>query len=106
FLTRDQNSIGAEIFPDQARANRSIFFKTDGSARTLDEIYQIIENKVAKFRTGGGKNANSQSLGKPKSTEELMNDAAAAKQKDMATDKELIGGAADTSMTGSCYENI
>ncbi|QYV98912.1 tail fiber [Pseudomonas phage U1B] len=106
FLTRDQNSIGAEIFPDQARANRSIFFKTDGSARTLGEIYQVMENKVAKFRTGGGKNANSQSLGKPKSTEELMNDAATAKQKDMATDKELIGGAADTSMTDSSNNKI
>lgn len=106
FLTRDQNTIGAEIFPDQARANRSIFFKTDGSARTLGEIYQVMENKVAKFRTGGGKNANSQSLGKPKSTEELMNDAAAAKQKDMANDKELINGANDASIPNGTDNKI
>lgn len=57
FLKRDRNAIAASLYPDQARANRSIFYKETGQPRTIGEVYQIFDNKVRKHRKGGGGNS-------------------------------------------------
>jgi len=53
FLKRDRNAIAASLYPSQAAANRSIFYKETGQARTIGEVYQIFDNKVRKHRKGG-----------------------------------------------------
>jgi hypothetical protein len=54
FLKRDRNAIAASLYPSQAAANRSIFYKQTGQPRTIGEVYQIFDNKVRKHRKGGG----------------------------------------------------
>jgi hypothetical protein len=54
FLKRDRNAIAASFYPDQAAANRSIFYKTTGQPRTIGEVYEIFDGKVRKHRKGGG----------------------------------------------------
>ena len=36
----------ANMFPQEARANRSIFYSKDGSARSLDDVYAIMGHKL------------------------------------------------------------
>jgi hypothetical protein len=36
----------ANMFPQEARANRSIFYSKDGSARSLDDVYAIMGRKL------------------------------------------------------------
>jgi hypothetical protein len=36
----------ATLFPQEARANRSIFYDKDGSPRSLDEVYQVMGRKL------------------------------------------------------------
>jgi hypothetical protein len=36
----------ANMFPQEARANRSIFYGKDGSARSLDDVYAIMGHKL------------------------------------------------------------
>lgn len=36
----------AQIFPKQAKANQSIFFDANGRARTIEQVYQILTQKV------------------------------------------------------------
>lgn len=57
FLKRDRNAIAASLYPDQAAANRSIFYKATGQPRTIGEVYEIFDNKVRKHRKGGGGNS-------------------------------------------------
>lgn len=45
------NASAAATFPDAARANRSIFFKRDGSARSFNEIRNMM---AARLGTGAG----------------------------------------------------
>jgi hypothetical protein len=40
------SACAATMFPQEARANRSIFYGKDGSPRTLDEVYAIMGNKL------------------------------------------------------------
>jgi hypothetical protein len=54
FLKRDRNAIAASFYPDQAGANRSIFYKSTGQPRTIGEVYDIFDGKVRKHRKGGG----------------------------------------------------
>lgn len=56
FLRADPNAFGALVFPKQAASNASIFYKGPGAPRTIREIYQLFEAKVAKHRKGGGTN--------------------------------------------------
>lgn len=56
FLNMDPNSFAALALPAQARANTSIFYKAPGAPRTVREVYQLFEEKVAKHRKGGGRN--------------------------------------------------
>lgn len=82
FLTRDQNTIAAEVFPKQAASNRTIFYNKDGSPRTLGEIYALFEKKVARFRDGkSGTDVNAQTAGKSPEVE------VEAKLKEESTDK-------------------
>ena len=53
FLKRDRNAIAASFYPDQAGANRSIFYKSTGQPRTIGEVYEIFDGKVRKHRKGG-----------------------------------------------------
>ena len=41
-----KNAIAARSFPDAASANAKVFFKKDGTPRTIDEVYQLITSKV------------------------------------------------------------
>ena len=40
------SACAAAIFPQEARANRSIFYGKDGSPRTLDQVYSIMGRKL------------------------------------------------------------
>lgn len=60
FLKRDRNAIAAALYPKEAAANRSIYFKTTGQPRTVGEIYALFESKVAKHR----RNSNTVDVGK------------------------------------------
>jgi hypothetical protein len=42
------NASAASLFPREAQANRGIFFSSDGSPRSLTEVYQMMGNKLAK----------------------------------------------------------
>lgn len=71
FLTRDPNTIGAQAYPQQAAANKWIFYRTvnrggksvpdTNQPLTLGEIYQLMQSKVNKAqavyggRVQGGK---------------------------------------------------
>ena len=45
---------GASLFPAAARANRSVFYAADGSARSLSEIYERFAAKLDKGAMAGG----------------------------------------------------
>ncbi len=44
------NQIAASLFPSAARANRNVFYDTNGKARTLDDVYAFFDKK---FDNGG-----------------------------------------------------
>jgi len=52
---RDPNATAASLFPKAAAANRSIFFDAGGDARSLDQVYGLLQNKMetAVARNGG-----------------------------------------------------
>lgn len=49
------NATAASLFPREAHANRSIFYDKTGSARSLGEVYALMQNKLASAgaETGG-----------------------------------------------------
>lgn len=49
FLSSDQQATGAALFPAAARANRNVFYASDGTARSLGEIRARF---AARFDTG------------------------------------------------------
>ena len=48
FLQADPNVTGASLLPSSASANKSIFYKEGGVPRTVGEIYQFLQNLVAR----------------------------------------------------------
>jgi hypothetical protein len=40
------NACAATLFPQEARANRGIFYAKDGSARSIDEVYALMGRKL------------------------------------------------------------
>jgi len=40
------DACAATLFPQEARANRSIFYGKDGSPRTLDQVYRVMGHKL------------------------------------------------------------
>ena len=66
FLKADPSTIGAELMPAPAKANRNIFFKGGDKSkpRTVGEIYEHFKNLVAKKAAGAGFKA-SKSSGQP-----------------------------------------
>lgn len=48
FLQADPNVSGAALMPSAAAANKSIFYKEGGVPRTVGEIYQFLQNLVAR----------------------------------------------------------
>jgi hypothetical protein len=40
------DACAASLFPQEARANRSIFYAKDGSPRTLDQVYALMDRKL------------------------------------------------------------
>lgn len=46
FLTADPNAIAATLFPDAARANRSIFYGQGDRPLTVAEVYNVINGRV------------------------------------------------------------
>lgn len=51
-LKSNPASIAAAILPGAARANRSMFYKADGSARTVGEFMELIRTKVENAKPG------------------------------------------------------
>lgn len=47
IVNRNSGASAARAFPKAAQANKSIFYNSEGRARTVSEVYQIITNKVA-----------------------------------------------------------
>jgi hypothetical protein len=62
FLKMDKNTDAVNAFPQQAGANKSIFFKKGGSHNTCGEVYAIMDAKVAKHRGAGGTSVTKQVL--------------------------------------------
>lgn len=52
---KNPGAVAAGLMPDQARANRPIFFDQSGRPRTTDEIIAFMGQKVAKHREQYGK---------------------------------------------------
>ncbi|BDR26709.1 hypothetical protein RVBP18_3640 [Pseudomonas phage sp. LC] len=50
FLTTGQNELAATHFPKEAQANPSIFYNKDGSPKTIQEVYNLMDGKVAAHR--------------------------------------------------------
>ena len=48
LLSSPPNAIAANIMPKAAAANRNIFYRKDGSARTVAEVQEVLYNKVGK----------------------------------------------------------
>lgn len=46
FLTADPSAIAANLMPDAARANTSIFYSKDGRPLTVAEVYNVINGRV------------------------------------------------------------
>ncbi|KQN92359.1 flagellar biosynthesis protein FlgJ [Sphingomonas sp. Leaf231] len=49
----DPDRSAASVFPAAARANRSVFFERDGSARSLSQVYQRFADKLGDAGNGG-----------------------------------------------------
>lgn len=47
------DACAANLFPREARANRSIFYASDGSARSLSEVYAVMGRKLEKAGASG-----------------------------------------------------
>lgn len=45
-MKQNPSMSAAQVLPDAAQANKSVFFNKDGSPRTVAEVYQFLENKV------------------------------------------------------------
>lgn len=98
FLKRDRNAIAASFYPDQAAANRSIFYKTTGQPRTIGEVYEIFDGKVRKHRKGGsstdvGKSPVGQPSGQAQADEKA---AQAATTADMKPPADAVTGEVGT----------
>lgn len=46
-MNKDPNIIAAELDPKAAAANKSIFYDKDGRARTVQEVYSLMGNKMS-----------------------------------------------------------
>jgi hypothetical protein len=46
------DACAASLFPQEARANRSIFYAKDGSARSLDDVYALMGRKLETASAG------------------------------------------------------
>lgn len=53
FLTADPNAIAANLLPEAAAANKSIFYK-DGNPLTVSQVYQLVNQRVRNKATGFG----------------------------------------------------
>ena len=47
FLTSDPNAIAASLLPGAAASNRSIFYKSDGTAKTIAEVYDYMKTRIS-----------------------------------------------------------
>jgi hypothetical protein len=82
WLSLPQSMIGAEVFPKQAAANRSVFYTASPPrARTLGEIMQSFDARMAKFRKIANVGTGDLLLAKPVTEEQAVNDAATAQAK-------------------------
>ena len=65
FLKSDPNAIGATLLPSSASANKTIFYKDKGNgpARTVGEIYQFLQDLVARRAKEYGFTAGSPTAG-------------------------------------------
>lgn len=91
FLTSDQNATFATVFPQAAGANKSIAYDGSGKARTLGEVYKLMDSKVAKHRDNGGSAPTAASENKSVSPEEQAKQEAEAKSKAIAADPDFKG---------------
>lgn len=45
-LSSNPETVAAQVFPAAARANQTIFFRKDGTPRTIGEVYQVVTKGV------------------------------------------------------------
>lgn len=54
FLSAPQSANAAQMMPSAASANKSIFFTKNGQARSIREVYELMQQKVTKSAKGFG----------------------------------------------------
>lgn len=56
FLKADPNALGYQVFQKEYSSNITIFFEGGDKAkpRTIAQIYKLFDDKIAKYRQGGG----------------------------------------------------
>lgn len=54
FLSAPQSANAAQMMPKAASANRNIFFTKSGQARSIREVYELMQQKVSKSAKGFG----------------------------------------------------
>jgi hypothetical protein len=98
FLKQDSNANAAQVFPKQASANRSIFFKPSGQARTIGEVYALMDEKVSKHRYGAGKGVN---VGQHAANDPTMSGSAAGDNVTIGPDGQAVAQLAPGDVTGA-----
>jgi hypothetical protein len=53
-MQRDPNAAAADMMPAAAAANRSIYYTQDGRKRTMQEVYQLLNNKIEPYAQAYG----------------------------------------------------
>ena len=63
FYSTEPSAIAASVFPSAAQYNRNIFYNSDGSPRTIQQVEQVMANKVSDRRGEQLANCASQGSG-------------------------------------------
>lgn len=48
FLNSNPNAVAAQLFPNAANANKSIFYDRNGRPRTIGEVYSLFDKKLSR----------------------------------------------------------
>lgn len=100
FLKADPSALGYQVFKDEYSSNLTIFFVGGDKSkpRTIGEIYKLFDDKIAKYRTGGGTPSDvPQTAGEEVSPEKAAQEQAAAAQATQAPPESSTTAANDPS---------
>lgn len=104
FLKADPSALGYQVMKDAWSSNLTIFFVGGDKSkpRTVGEIYKLFDDKIAKYRTGGGTASDvPQIAGAEVSPEKVAQEQAAAAQATQAPPESSTVAANDPSYSGS-----